>query len=41
LNNWLYLNKLGEAANPTIFKWHITHNLFMAFSCLLCGYFSI
>lgn len=27
----------GEAANPTIFKLHITHNLFMAFTAFVCA----
>lgn len=27
----------GEAANPTIFKKHITHNLFMAFTAFVCA----
>lgn len=36
-----YLIKLGGAEDPTVFKWHITHNFFMAFACLLWGYFSI
>lgn len=26
----------GDAANPTIFKLHITHNLFMAFTAFVC-----
>jgi O-antigen ligase len=41
LNNGAYLNKLGNVTNPTVFKLHITHNFFMAFACLLWGYFSI
>lgn len=35
------LPKLGDQANPTIFKWHITHNFFMAFAVLLWGYLAI
>lgn len=27
----------GEAVNPTIFKLHITHNLFMAFTAFVCA----
>lgn len=27
----------GDAANPTIFKLHITHNLFMAFTAFVCA----
>jgi putative effector of murein hydrolase LrgA (UPF0299 family) len=27
----------GVAANPTIFKLHITHNLFMAFTAFVCA----
>lgn len=27
----------GDAANPTIFKLHITHNLFMAFTAFACA----
>jgi len=27
----------GSAANPTIFKLHITHNLFMAFTAFVCA----
>ncbi len=27
----------GEVANPTIFKLHITHNLFMAFTAFVCA----
>lgn len=34
------LPKLGDKANPTVFKWHITHNFFMAFAVLLWGYFA-
>lgn len=30
--------KLGDQANPTIFKWQITHNFFMAFAVLFWSY---
>ncbi len=33
-----YLPKLGGLDNPTVFKWHITHNFFMAFAVLFWGY---
>jgi hypothetical protein len=35
------LTRLGDESNPTIFKWHITHNFFMAFATLLWAYFAI
>lgn len=41
LNFKSLLPKLGDIKNPTVFKWHITHNFFMAFAALLWGYFSI
>ncbi len=40
LNLEILLTKLGDKSNPTIFKWHITHNFFMAFATLLWGYFA-
>ena len=33
-----YLQKMGDADNPTVFKLHITHNFFMAFAVLFWGY---
>jgi O-antigen ligase len=41
LNFETLLTKLGGKNNPTIFKWHITHNFFMAFATLLWAYFAI
>lgn len=32
--------KLENKANLTVFKWHITHNFFMAFAVLMWGYFA-
>ncbi len=40
LNIATLLPKLGNESNPTIFKWQITHNFFMAFATLLWGYFA-
>lgn len=34
LPQWGFIR--GSAANPTIFKLHITHNLFMAFTAFVC-----
>lgn len=33
-----YLPKMGGLDNPTVFKWHITHNFFMAFAALFWSY---
>ena len=33
-----YLPRLGGLGNPTVFKWHITHNFFMSFAVLFWGY---
>jgi O-antigen ligase len=41
LNLETLLAKLGDKNNPTIFKFHITHNFFMAFATLLWAYFTI
>jgi hypothetical protein len=41
LNLEALLPKLGEKANPTIFRLHITHNFFMAFATLLWAFFAI
>ena len=41
LNLEILLAKLGDKSNPTIFRWHITHNFFMAFAVLLWAYFAI
>jgi O-antigen ligase len=41
LNLEALLSKLGDKSNPTVFKWHITHNFFMAFATLLWAYFAI
>jgi O-antigen ligase len=35
LPQWEFIR--GSAANPTIFKLHITHNLFMAFTAFACA----
>lgn len=32
------LPKLGDISNPTVFRWHITHNFFMAFAVIFWGH---
>ncbi len=36
-----YLVKLGDPSNPTVFKWHITQNFFMALAVLYCFHITI